>query len=148
LASSRVIRAALLGLDGFTALTAVGGGLALATGLEGNRFPRDLLRGTPFRSYVVPGLILAGVVGGSAAVAAAATLRDPRPGAWASALAGAVLMGWIAAEVLIVRAPEARSWVEAAYFATGLLMAGLGVASGRAGERLPPPARPWRRWPA
>ncbi len=54
--SSQMIRAGLLSLDGFTALTAVGGGLALATGLEGNRFPAELLRGTPFRSYVVPGL--------------------------------------------------------------------------------------------
>ena len=35
-------------------------------------------------SYMVPGLILAGVVGGGATVAAAATLRSPHAGALAS----------------------------------------------------------------
>ncbi len=124
---SRAGRRVLVALEGFTALTAVGGGVALATGLEGHRFPAELLRGTPFRSYVVPGLILAGAVGGSAAVAAAATVRGPRLGAWASVLAGSMLMGWIAGEVLILRAPEARSRVEAGYFGAGLLMASLGL---------------------
>jgi hypothetical protein len=45
-------------------VTAVGGGTALATGLESDRFPAEMLRGTQFGSYVIPGLILAGVVGG------------------------------------------------------------------------------------
>jgi hypothetical protein len=129
MAANRFIRAALVGLDGFTALTAVGGGVALAAGLEGDRFPAGLLRGTPFRSYVVPGLILGGAVGGSAAVATACVLRSPWLGARASTLAGAVLMGWVAGEVLILRAPGARSRVEAAYFGIGLLMAGLGLAA-------------------
>jgi hypothetical protein len=52
-------------VDVFVALTALGGGIALATGLEADRFPLDWLRGTPFRNYVIPGLILAGVVGGA-----------------------------------------------------------------------------------
>jgi hypothetical protein len=127
-------RAALVALDGFTALTAIGGGIALATGLEGGRFPAELLAGTPFQSYVVSGLILAGAVGGSAAVAAAATLRNPRAGGLASAVAGAVLMGWIAGEVgLLPR--EARSWVEAAYFSVGLAMVALGLTVGQAERR-------------
>jgi hypothetical protein len=88
-------RVALLAVDAFAAVTAVGGGLALVTGLEGDRFPADWLRGTPFSSYVVPGLILAGVVGGSAAVAAAATLRSPRAGGRISMLAGMIMIGWI-----------------------------------------------------
>ncbi len=66
------IHGALVGLSGFTALTAIGGGLALATGAEGGRFPIELLRETPFSSYVAPGLILAGVVGGTAALATTA----------------------------------------------------------------------------
>lgn len=90
---SNRVRVALVTVDAFAAVTAVGGGLALATGLEGDRFPAEWLRGTPFSSYVVPGLILAGVVGGRAAVAAAATLRHPRAGGRASLLAGVVLMG-------------------------------------------------------
>jgi hypothetical protein len=77
----RVLRGALIVLNGSTALTAAGGGLALATGMEGTRFPVELLSGTPFASYLVPGLILAIVVGGSAAVATGAAVRSQRLGA-------------------------------------------------------------------
>ncbi len=134
-----MIRAGLPSLDGFTALTAVGGGLALATGREGNRFPTELRRGTPFRSSVVPGLILAGVVGGRAAAATITTLRRPCLGAQVSMLSGAMLMGWIVAEVLILRAPMARSWAEPAYCGLWLLMAGLGFL----GSRGATPQRPF-----
>lgn len=128
-------RAVLLAADAFVALTAAGGGIALAAGLEGDRFPPELLAGTPFGSYVVPGLILAGTVGSSSAIATAAMLRRPGAGARASVLAGAVLMGWIVGEVLVLRAPAARSWVEALYFAVGLLMAGLGLEAGLRRQR-------------
>jgi len=126
-----VLRAALVALDGFTALTAIGGGIALAAGVEGDRFPVELLAGTPFSSYVAPGLILAVVVGGSAAAATAATLRSLRRGARVSTLAGGILMGWIVGEVAILQAPEARSLVEAMYSGIGLLMVGLGIVGWR-----------------
>jgi hypothetical protein len=74
------VRVAHFVVDAFAAVTAVGGGTALATGLESDRFPAEMLRGTQFGSYVIPGLILAGVVGGSVAVAAAATLLSPGAG--------------------------------------------------------------------
>jgi hypothetical protein len=137
---SRGARVALTVIGGFVALTAVGGGIALATGAEGDRFPADLLAGTPFRSYLIPGLILAVVVGGSAAVATTATLRSPEAGARASLLAGVILMGWIVGEIVILRAPAVRltrpsiavpSWVEAVYFALGLVLVVLGVTIGR-----------------
>ncbi len=111
--------------------TAVGGGIALMTGLEGDRFPLELLQGTPFSSYVIPGLILTVAVGGSATVAAALLLRNPGIGALASVLAGIVLMGWIMGEVLILNQTAARSWVEAIYFAVGLTMVGLGLVASR-----------------
>lgn len=128
---SNTVRIALFAVDAFTAVTAVGGGLALMAGLEGDRFPLKLLEGTPFSSYVIPGLILMVAVGGTATVAAAALLRNLAIGAPASMLAGMVLMGWIIGEVLILNQPAARSWVEAVYFAVGLAMAGLGFVVGR-----------------
>jgi hypothetical protein len=121
-------RIALVAVDGFAAISAVGGGMALALGLEGERFAPELLRGTPFRSYVVPGALLAGVVGKSALWATIATAASPRAGGAVSVAAGAVMMGWIAGEVAVLRAPEARSPVEAAYFGVGAAMAGLGLA--------------------
>jgi hypothetical protein len=123
-------RVALVVLGGFTTVAATGGGLALAAGLEGDRFPLGLLLGTPFSTYLAPGLILAAVVGGSAAVATAATLCSERLGPRLCVLAGAILMGWIVGEVLILTAPEARSPIEVVYFGVGLLMAILGIASG------------------
>lgn len=123
------MRVALFVVDVFVALTAIGGGIALATGLEANRFPVDWLRGTPFSSYMIPGLILTVVVGGSAAVAAVATLRSPDAGALASILAGVVMMGWIVGEILIL---TQHSWLEAVYFAIGLMMVVLALMVERA----------------
>lgn len=119
-------RIVLVALAGFVAATAIAGGVMLATGGEGTRFPPALLTSTPFSDYFVPGLLLALVVGGSALVATLACLRDARFGARASVLSGLVLMGWIAGEVLLLPSPETRSWVEAAYFGIGLLAATLG----------------------
>ncbi|MGZ6387926.1 MAG: hypothetical protein ACXWQZ_01540 [Ktedonobacterales bacterium] len=129
-------RTLLFAVDAFTALTAGGGGIALVAGLERDGFPRDLLEGTPFSSYMIPGLILTGAVGGSAIVAALATLRRPDAGAIASVAAGAIMMGWITGEVLILNQPSAITWIEVAYFATGLATAGLGLAVGRTQKRL------------
>jgi hypothetical protein len=126
------VRVALFVVDVFVALTAIGGGIALVTGLEGDRFPVEMLRGTPFSSYVIPGLILAGVVGGNAAVATAAALLRPQIGALASMLAGVVMMGWIVGEILILKQPSAPHWTEVFYFALGLVMVVLGLMVRRA----------------
>ncbi|MEI2774919.1 MAG: hypothetical protein V9G19_02895 [Tetrasphaera sp.] len=46
-------------MDGFVAATAVGGGAALAAGLEDDHLGLDLLSGTAFTSYLWPGVALA-----------------------------------------------------------------------------------------
>lgn len=125
------LRVGLFAVDTFAAMSAAGGGIALMAGLESGRFPLGWLKGTPFSSYVIPGLILAVAVGGSATVAAAATLRSPRAGARASLLAGVVMLGWIVGEVLILNQPSRPTRIEVFYFAAGLLMALLGLAVGR-----------------
>jgi hypothetical protein len=128
-------RRALVAVDAFAAVTAVSGGIALAIGLEGDRFPTAWLTGTPFRSYRVPGLMLAGLVGGSATGAAAATLRSPRTGGSASLLAGGVLMGWILGEIRLLKQPVYGTWTERLFFAVGLLMAVLGLTVQRTERR-------------
>jgi len=127
-------RAILVTLDAFAAATAVAGGVALATGREGDRFPTDWLRGTPFRSYVLPGAILAGVVGGSAVTATLATLRQPILGGRVSALAGGALACWIAGEIALLSddAEGPVSPIEALYAGVGLAMMALGVRVARA----------------
>ncbi len=115
-------RIAMLVIDAFVALTAVGGGLAMVTKLD--RLPPEWLEGTPFRSYLIPGLLLAVVVGGSATLATAVTALSNNTGAAASAVAGAIMMGWIAVEFRML--PKS-SWLEGFYFGAGLLMVILAV---------------------
>lgn len=118
------IRLGLAVVSAFVALTAIGGGLALLTGLETERYPLENLVGTPFATYTIPALLLAGVVGGSAAISFVSCLRPSgHTGSWTVA-AGTILMGWIVGEVVLLRPPH-WSWIEILYFALGVaLLAG------------------------
>jgi len=107
----------------FVALTAVVGGIALAAGVD--KFPASWLVGTPFRSYLIPGLILAVIVGGSATMAAVGALRRLSAGAITSTLAGTILLGWLTGERLILPTaafPPGFSWLENIYIGVGLMM--------------------------
>ena len=142
------LRGALLALDGAVALTAVPGGVALAVGAEGERYPTDWLRRTPFRTYRVPGVVLSGLVGGSAALAAAHLLRYGDSGAAWSVPAGVVLVGWIGTEVVLLDQPDPGSPVELAYLAAGCAMVGLGLWAslrGATARWVPPCGAPRRR---
>ena len=50
-------------IAGFIALTAIGGGIVILTGVD--QFPLEWLEGTPFPDYTIPALLLSVVVGGS-----------------------------------------------------------------------------------
>ena len=107
----------------FVALTAAFGGIALVLGFD--KFPADWLNETAFRSYLIPGLILAVVVGGSATVAAVVALRRAGTSAVIAMLAGAILLGWLVGERVILpsRAFVPQFWwLEALYVAVGLMM--------------------------
>lgn len=124
----KALRVALFIVDLFVALTAIGGGIALFTGLESSeRVPPEWLHGTPFKSYVIPGLILAVIVGGSAAIATFATYDSRSAGGAMSLLAGVLLMGFIVVEVLILNQPSRWTGTEVFFFITGLVMFLLGL---------------------
>ena len=54
-------------------------------------------------------------------------------------LAGAVMMGWIVGEILILKKPfSSRPWVEVFYFGVGLIMAVLGLMMRRAERKRRP----------
>ena len=109
-------RRTLIGLHLFNAISAVGGGIALAAGLL--FVPVDLLRHTPFDSFVVPGIFLAVIIGGSATIAATALLKHRPRALIANAAAGVVMVGWILGETLLV---EGFSWLQGLYLLTGSL---------------------------
>lgn len=84
---------------------------------DGAGVPHRYLDGTPFDSFVAPGLILGVVVGGTHAVAAFAVYRRDRVGALAAAVAGFGMMIWIFVELAMI---SEFSWLQVMYFAIGL----------------------------
>lgn len=110
-------RRTLVGLHLFNALSAVGGGIALFAGDLG--VPTVLLRHTPFDSFVVPGIFLAAVIGGSATIGATALLANWRQALVTSAAAGTIMVGWILGETLLV---EGFSWLQGLYLLTGSIV--------------------------
>ena len=98
--SSRWVRGVLIAVTGFSAFSAVGGGIGLL--VNGLGIPESQLENTPFDSFIVPGLLLAFVVGGSMATATiSAWQRVPWAGDVAI-VAGAIMLGWIAVESVMI----------------------------------------------
>ena len=90
----------LIALDGVMAVNAVAGAWYAVRGAPG--VPTEWLDGTPFDDYVIPGLILGGVVGGTQAAAGVALLRrHPRRKALSRAASG-VLLAWIVSQLAMV----------------------------------------------
>jgi hypothetical protein len=119
----KLVRIALFVLEVLAVLCTVSGGLALLAGII--RFPPEMLRGTPFSDYTIPGLILAIVVGGSSLVAAATVFLQREIAVLISAAAGLVLAGWIVGEVILL-GPFAVLW-QTPFFGQGLAIFGLAV---------------------
>ena len=112
-------------IAGFIALTAIGGGIAILTGVD--PFPPEWLTGTPFPNYTIPALLLSVVVGGSTLVATIAIFMRGNKGIFATMVAGAIMMGYIIVEVLILQqVPPGPTGIEIFYFVLGLLLVGLG----------------------
>jgi len=115
------VRIALVVVDLFAAVSAIVGAVGLLVGFMD--IPLSELTGRPFADFTVPALLLGIVVGGSALVAAIIALFGPRRfEALASAAAGCIMVGWMAVEIAMVGLDV---WVQAAYFAVGLVMIGL-----------------------
>jgi hypothetical protein len=84
----------------FGALNAFGGGYYGLSGAEG--IPTEWLRGSPFSDFVVPSLILIGVVGVAFLIAAVAVFRAWRRDRFFALGAGAIVLSWLAAETAII----------------------------------------------
>jgi hypothetical protein len=92
----------LVVLEVLVAVNAVYGGIGLI--VNGIGMPQDWLDGTPFGSWVLPGVLLLLLVGAPMARAAIVEVMVGGRRAYeASMIAGAVLIGWIGAQVVILR---------------------------------------------
>jgi hypothetical protein len=94
---------ALLILTAIQAIGAIGGGIGLVRDPVKNiGMPLSVLEGSPFKDYLIPGLILLIVVGLFALVVLAGLLRRWRPAWWLSLASGAALIIWIVVAVALL----------------------------------------------
>lgn len=110
----RPTRIGLSAINLFLGITAGGGGIGLLTGwiAPGNA----LLEGSIFASYVVPGLSLLVLVGGSALVAAGLVWRRAGWGPAAAAIAAAAILIFEGVEYAVI----GYHWLQVAYVAIGV----------------------------
>lgn len=118
---AKIIRTTQVILTIFLALSSIAGCIQL---LEGTFAPSvELLQGSPFTNFTVPGLALGLIVGGSALVAAIFLLRKSKFGTMLAATAGVVIMFFEFVEVLVIGSPAgiART-LQIFYFGLGTLI--------------------------
>lgn len=108
-------------ITGTTAIFAVAGAIALIVGTLGLD-PSALAR-LPWHSSPLAGLALAVVVALPMTVATVLTVRDDYRQGPAAVLAGVLLVGWIGAEVAIIREV---SWLQVFFVAVGLVVVIIG----------------------
>lgn len=135
--SSRTFLRALVALLIFDAVSSFGGAV-MAIFFNGAGVPLDVLEGSWFQSsFLVLGLILGIVLGGTHAVAAFALITRRHWALLASAVAGFAMIIWNFTELAII----GYSWLQSVYFGFGILelilvLALLGIA--------PAVVSPWR----
>jgi hypothetical protein len=111
-------RRALAAIEGVVAVNAFGG-MAYALG-GADAVPVEWLEDTPFDGYLIPGLYLGVVVGGSCVAAAYATVRFPGSARVAALASSAVMVSWIVAQVAMI---GYRSPLQPLLATTGLAIA-------------------------
>lgn len=110
----------------FIAVGAVGGGLVLLLDPSGQGmgFSVELLSGSPFSSYLIPGLVLFAVIGIGNFTAAFLSFRKHRIAGLAGILLGGFLAAWILIQVWIV---GWLIWLQPFMLALGVLELVLGI---------------------
>ncbi|MET0861454.1 MAG: hypothetical protein ABW091_10550 [Microbacterium sp.] len=100
-------------------------GGALGVFANGAGVPLSYLENSPFTSYLLPGVILGVVVGGTQLAAAISMLiHDIHRYAWCT-VAGFGMLIWIFTELAIM---SEYSWLQAVYFGVGVLELALTLA--------------------
>jgi hypothetical protein len=95
-----LLRAITIGVEVVLGLSALYGGIGLLTGTIG--MPDTWLEGTPFRTWLVPGIALLLLVAVPMLAATVVELRARRGAEVVSAVAGLMQVGWIAIELLFM----------------------------------------------
>jgi len=142
--ASRVLRWVLIVMTTFLALTGFAGGIGLIADL--NAPSLEMLEGSLFHNYIVPGLALFVIVGGIASVATYLLIKWHPLSALGSLLSGLVIIAFEIVEVLVIGSPPgiARD-LQIFYFTLGSLIVAFSIAFRAAN---PAAARPTQVTPA
>jgi hypothetical protein len=108
---------ALIGLAAFGVLSAAIG-TVMAIGMDGAGVPASVLDGSPFHSFVAPGIILGAIVGGTQLAAAVALVRHARAALLLAAVAAFGMLIWIFVELAVM---QHYAWLQAVYFGFGVV---------------------------
>src|ERR1700693_3452031 len=124
-------------LEIFLGIGALFGGIQFILAPDGHLLgvPLSMLAGTPFHTFLVPGLLLFTFVGLGPMVAAALTARRRAIGPLARFAVGLTLMVWITVEMVIFAGVTSLFW--AFYLVLGTVIAAVGVAWSRTTGRSP-----------
>jgi hypothetical protein len=123
-------RAAYLAEGALQALIGVGAvicGALLVIAPDGRylQMPADMLRGSPFATFLIPGLILFLVNGVGNIASAVLCFRTHRLGGFTGLLFGFGLIIWLFVQVNLI---GGGSWLQYLYFVLGILVLLLGIA--------------------
>jgi hypothetical protein len=114
----RFLRISSIVLEWFVAISAIAGGYMVAsTNGKGLDLAPDTLGGT-FPSFLIPGIILALVIGGTQLIAAIAEMTRSSKAYEATATATIALLIWFFAELYILKH---TNWLQILYFSIGIL---------------------------
>ena len=99
-------------LEVIVGIGAIFGGGLLILGPDGRLLgvPLSMLAGTPFDSFLLPGIVLFSCIGVVPLTAALLTLRRSALAPLASVAVGVLLMGWIVGETVILGGAGTLAW--------------------------------------
>jgi hypothetical protein len=114
-------------LEIFLGLGALFGGGALILGPDGHilGMPTSLLAGSPFPSYLLPGIILFTFIGIAPLLAAGITIRRQTLAPFAAVAVGLALIGWVSVEMVVLAGLGSLAWT--LYLVLGTCIAAIGV---------------------
>lgn len=118
-----MLRVIILLLETAVAFLALRGGIGLLRP-DALGIPLSLLQNTPFTSFLLPGLILLFVVGGTHVLAIITLLRNSLYAHEFSVTAGFGLLIWTFVEIYMIPRPH---WLQALMFAIGVTVISLTV---------------------
>jgi hypothetical protein len=122
----KVLNITLIVLNGFLALTAILGGLAILAGV--NVPSSEELTASIFKGAAIPGIALTLIVGGSGLLATILLVRKSKYALFTSILAGIIIMFFEFVEVQIIGAPPGvAQTLQIFYFGLGTLIVGVAL---------------------